>query len=136
MEKQIKNSKFLKNKNFKKRFNQKYFKFIINKKIYIRRKKYKAKLVFFFERYKFYFKRKASLFNLLLIFRVKQNNLFVTLVNLNTNKVWKIWSGGLYKLSVSKRHLKFVVNILLIHKFKYLQKKFRKVNFVIVVSGM
>jgi hypothetical protein len=42
----------------------------------------------------------------------------------------------LYKLNASKRQLKFVVNILLIQIFKYLKKKFRKANFVIIIRGM
>lgn len=130
------NTRFNKKKNLTKRFNKNFFRFVLNKKIYIRKKKYNARLVFFFERYKFYFKRKASLFNSLLILRIKQNNLFVTLLNLRANKVWKIWSCGLYKVNASKRQLKFVVNILLIQIFKYLKKKFRKANFVVVVRGM
>jgi hypothetical protein len=72
----------------------------------------------------------------LLVLRVKQNNLFVTLINFRTNKVWKIWSCGLYKLNVSKRQLKFVANILLTQVFKYLKKKFPKANFVIIIRGM
>ena len=128
--------KYNKKKNLTKRFNKNFFLFILNKKAYIRKKKYNARLVFFFERYKFYFKRKASLFNSLLILRIKQNNLFVTLINLRTNKVWKIWSCGLYKLNASKKQLKFVVNILLIQIFKYLKIKFRRANFVIVIRGM
>ena len=123
-------------KNLKKRFHKKFFRFILKKKVSIRKKKYNSRLVFFFERYKFYFKRKASLFNSLLILRIKQNNLFVTLLNLRTNRVWKIWSCGLYKLNASKRQLKFIVNILLIQIFKYLKKKFRKANFVIIIRGM
>ena len=128
--------KFNKKNNLKKRFNKNFFRFILKKKNFIRKKKYNARLVFFFERYKFYFKRKASLFNSLLILRIKQNNLFVTLLNLRTHKVWKIWSCGLYKLNASKRQLKFVVNILLIQIFKYLKKRFRKANFVIIIRGM
>jgi len=136
MQKEIEIIKFNNKKSLKKRFNKKFFRFILKKKFFIRKKKKKTRLVFFFERYKFYFKRKASLFNLLLILRIKQNNLFVTLLNLRTNKVWKIWSCGLYKLNASKRQLKFVVNILLIQIFKYLKKKFRKANFVIIIRGM
>jgi hypothetical protein len=136
MQKEIEIIKFNNKKSLKKRFNKKFFRFILKKKFFIRKKKKTARLVFFFERYKFYFKRKASLFNLLLILRIKQNNLFVTLLNLRTNKVWKIWSCGLYKLNASKRQLKFVVNILLIQIFKYLKKKFRKANFVIIIRGM
>ena len=62
--------------------------------------------------------------------------MFVTLLNLRTNRVSKIWSCGLYKLNASKRQLKFVTNILLIQMFKYLKKKFRKTNFVIIIRGM
>ena len=76
-----------KNEGFKKRFSPKFFRSILKRKVHIRKKKYKARLVFFFERYKFYFKRKASLFNSLLVLRIKQNNLFVTLLNLRNNKV-------------------------------------------------
>lgn len=136
MQKKTEISKFHSSTSLPKRFNKKFFNFFLKKKVYIRKKKYKARLVFFFERYKFYFKRKASLFNSLLILRIKQNNLFVTLLNLRTNKVCKIWSCGLYKLNASKRQLKFVVNILLIQIFKYLNKKFRKANFVIIIRGM
>lgn len=123
-------------KNLKKRFNKSFFRFALKKKASRKKKKYNARLVFFFERYKFYFKRKANLFNSLLILRIKQNNLFVTLLNLRTGKVWKIWSCGLYKLNASKRQLRFVANILLIQIFKYLKKRFRKANFVIIIRGM
>jgi hypothetical protein len=136
MQKEKKNLKYNKKKNLTKRFQKKFFRFILKKKVYSRKKKYNSRLVFFFERYEFYFKQKASLFNSLLILRIKQNNLFVTLLNLRTNRVWKIWSCGLYKLNASKRQLKFIVNILLIKIFKYLKKKFRKANFVIIIRGM
>jgi len=136
MQKENENLKYTQKKNLKKRFHKKFFRFILIKKVYIRKKKYNSRLVFFFERYKFYFKRKASLFKTLLILRIKQNNLFVTLLNLRTNRVSKIWSCGLYKLNASKRQLKFVTNILLIQMFKYLKKKFRKTNFVIIIRGM
>ena len=125
-----------KRKNIQKRFNKKFYKSIISKKSKIQKKKYNARFVFFFEHHRFYFKRKAGLFNSLLILRLKQNNLFVTLVNLRTNKVWKIWSCGLYKLNASKRQLKFVVDILLVKIFKFLKKKFYKANFIIVIRGM
>lgn len=136
MQKNIKNWNLKKSKKIKKKIDKKFFKFILKKKAFLKKKKYKASLIFFFERFKFFFKRKISSFNSLLILRIKQNNLFITLVNLRLNKVYKIWSCGLYKLNASKRKLKFVVNILLTQVFKYLKKKFRKANFIIIIRGM
>jgi len=125
-----------KNDVFKQRFSPKFFRSFFKKKAYIRKKKCKARFVFFFERHQFYLKRNVSLFTYLLILRIKQNNLFVTLLNLRTNKTRKIWSCGLYKLNASKRQLKFVINILLVQIFKYLKKKFRNATFVIIIRGM
>lgn len=128
--------KINKKKKFKKRFGKQFFNFSWNKKKWKKKARYNARLVFFFENCNFDFNQEIRLFQSLLIFRIKQNNFFVTLVNLKTQKVLKIWSCGLYKLNASKRQLRFVVNILLIQIFKYLHTKFRKVNFVLILRGM
>lgn len=124
------------NINLVKRLNKQFFTAFFKKKAYIRKKKFTARLVFFFERYNLNFKRKVGLFNSLLILRIKQNNFFITLLNLKTNKVCKIWSCGLYALNASKRTLKVIVNLLLIHIFKFLKRKLRNANFIIIIRGM
>ena len=48
MQKENEVLKFNKKKNLKKRFNKKFFRFIFKKKAYIQKKKYNARLVFFF----------------------------------------------------------------------------------------
>ena len=128
--------KINKKKNFKKRFSTQFFHFFFNKKNLIKKKKYNARLVFFFENCNLIVNQDIHLFQSLLIFRIKQNNLFITLVNLKKQNVLKIWSCGLYKLNASKRQLRFVVNILLIQTLKYLHAKFSKVNFVVIIRGM
>jgi hypothetical protein len=57
MEKENKILKSDNRKNFKKRFNKKFFRLFLKKKRKFLKKKYKARLVFFFECYKFYFKQ-------------------------------------------------------------------------------
>jgi hypothetical protein len=128
--------KLKKKKKLKKRFNKQFFHSYFDKKKFIKIKKYNARLVFFFENCNVDFNQKIRLFQALLIFRIKQNNLFVTLIHLKKQKVLKIWSCGLYKLNASKRQLRFIVNILLIQIFKYLHTKFSKVNFVLILRGM
>ena len=47
MQKENENLKYTQKKNLKKRFHKKFFRFILIKKVYIRKKKYNSRLVFF-----------------------------------------------------------------------------------------
>ena len=77
-----------------------------------------------------------STYTAILVFRIKQNNFFITLISRSTLKVCKIWSCGLAKLHASKKNLKFIVNALIIQLLIYFKNKFRSAKFIFVIRGM
>jgi hypothetical protein len=77
-----------------------------------------------------------STYTAILIFRIKQNNFFITLMSRSTQKVCKIWSCGLAKLHASKRNLKFIVNALIIQLLIFFKNKFRSAKFIFLIRGM
>lgn len=98
--------------------------------------KHKILSSFFLDEYAFDLLEEFNLYTVLLIFRIKQNNFFITFVNSLTSKVLKIWSCGLAKLNASKRTLKFIINTLVLQLVIYFKNKFRKNNFIFLIRGM
>jgi len=104
------------------------------------KKRYKVKFIKSLLRQKRIYKDSPSLLNCKYLFikqylqnfnfkihiRIKPNNIFLTLIELNQNKILLNVSSGKYKMAASKKKLKYNIKIILETFFKDIQKYLKK----------
>ena len=71
-------------------------------------------------------------FQLKICIRVRPNNIFCTLIDINSNKILVNKSSGSYRLQTSKKKLKHNIKILLQYFFKDIEIYFKEIKNVLI----